>query len=210
MIRRALSSLSLLLALSAGAARADELPAAPWASAHGSKPAPLPGFLDTSDKRIKEDRPPPAPEQVTALRELEAELGRFRAVGGAYRDTLKGLLQREYDRQRHEREEAFNGQIKYEEDLEDKARLGIAQVITAGFPFVVLGVLARSPDVGILSDAVLVEISPLLRLGLGWLGFVAGFRFDVRAFQGLPVVAGRIVALSTMLPFVLVVGACAV
>jgi cellulose synthase operon protein C len=123
MIRRSPFVLSFVLAFAGSTARADELPAAPWASAHGSTPAPLPGFLDTSDKRIKEERPPPAPEQVTGLRELEAELGRFRAQGGAYRDTLKALLKREYDRQRHEREEAFNGQIKFEEDQEDKTRL---------------------------------------------------------------------------------------
>jgi hypothetical protein len=93
--------------------------------------------------------------------------------------------------------------------LQWEERLGISQVITAGFPFVILGMLARLPEVGILSDPVLTEISPLLRLGLGWIGFVAGFRFDTRMFQGLPTVAVRIVALSTLLPFSLVVGPCA-
>ncbi|HMI91343.1 MAG TPA: tetratricopeptide repeat protein, partial [Polyangiales bacterium] len=112
-----------VLEFAGGSAHADQLPAAPWASAHGGTAPPAPAFLDTSDRRIKEQRPPPAPEQVKALRELEAEVGRFRAQGGAYRDTLKSLLKREYDRQRHEREEGFNGQIKFEEDLEDKARL---------------------------------------------------------------------------------------
>jgi Kef-type K+ transport system membrane component KefB len=88
-------------------------------------------------------------------------------------------------------------------------RLGISQVITAGFPFVILGVLARNGNVGILTDPVLAEISPLLRLGLGWIGFVAGIRFDTRMFQGLPARALRIVALSTLFPFALLVGACA-
>jgi hypothetical protein len=90
-----------------------------------------------------------------------------------------------------------------------ETRLGVSQVITAGFPFVLLGMLARSPDVGILSDAILAEIGPLLRLSLGWIGFVAGFRFDARMFQGLPARTVHIVALSTLLPFGLVVGACA-
>src|SRR5690606_1967888 len=49
-------------------------------------------------------------------------------------------------------------------------RLGASQLITAGFPFIVLGMLARLPAVGILSDAILVELSPLLRIGLGCIG----------------------------------------
>jgi Kef-type K+ transport system membrane component KefB len=88
-------------------------------------------------------------------------------------------------------------------------RLGISQVITAGFPFVLLGVLARNGNVGILSDPILAELSPLLRLGLGWIGFVAGIRFDTRMFQGLPARTLRIVTLSTVFPFALVVGASA-
>ena len=89
-------------------------------------------------------------------------------------------------------------------------RLGISQVITAGFPFVVLGVLSRNGNVGILTDPILAELSPLLRLGLGWIGFVAGIRFDTRMFQGLPARTLRVVTLSTILPFALVVGASAV
>jgi len=88
-------------------------------------------------------------------------------------------------------------------------RLGISQVITAGFPFVLLGMLARSSSVGILSDPILAELSPLLRLGLGWIGFVAGIRFDTRMFQGLPARTARIVTLTTLFPFVFLVGASA-
>lgn len=88
-------------------------------------------------------------------------------------------------------------------------RLGISQVITTGFPFVICGVLARSSSVGILSDAVLAEISPLLWLGLGWIGFVAGIRFDTRMFQGLPPGTLRIVALTTLFPFAFLVWASA-
>lgn len=88
-------------------------------------------------------------------------------------------------------------------------RLGISQVITAGFPFVLLGMLARSSSVGILSDEILAELSPLLRLGLGWIGFVAGIRFDTRMFQGLPPRTLRIVTLTTLFPFAFLVGASA-
>jgi hypothetical protein len=86
-------------------------------------------------------------------------------------------------------------------------RLGISQLITAGFPFVILGLIARSPAVGIINDGVLAELSPLLRLGLGWIGFVIGFRFDTRMFEGLPSSTAGFVALSTLFPFALVVGA---
>jgi Kef-type K+ transport system membrane component KefB len=86
-------------------------------------------------------------------------------------------------------------------------RLGVSQLITAGFPFVILGLLARTPSIGVLTDSVLAEISPLLRLGLGWIGFVIGFRFDTRLFQGLPPGTARLVSLSTALPFACVLGA---
>ncbi len=89
-------------------------------------------------------------------------------------------------------------------------RLGISQVITAGFPFVLLGLVARMPEVGILSDSVLAEMSPLLRVGLGWIGFMVGFRFDTRLFQHIQRGMAWTVVLSTMLPFLCVLGASAV
>jgi hypothetical protein len=65
-------------------------------------------------------------------------------------------------------------------------RLGISQVITAGFPFVLLGLIARHRAAGILNDEVLAQLSPLLRLGLGWIGFTVGFRLDARSLDRLP------------------------
>lgn len=87
---------------------------------------------------------------------------------------------------------------------EFERRMGISQVITAGFPFVILGWFASLPVVGILTDGVLAELSPLLRLGLGWAGFVVGSRFDARRFSGLPRGTARLVVLATTIPFVLV------
>ena len=89
-------------------------------------------------------------------------------------------------------------------------RLGISQLITAGFPFVVLGMVARTPSVAILSDSVLAEMSPLLRIGLGWIGFMVGFRFDARLFPGLQRGTTRVVVLSTVLPFCCVLAASAI
>jgi Kef-type K+ transport system membrane component KefB len=61
-----------------------------------------------------------------------------------------------------------------------------------------------------LNDRVLTELVPLLRLGLGWIGFVAGFRFQTRLLQGLPSGAGSLVVASTLLPAAGVAAAFAV
>jgi hypothetical protein len=89
-----------------------------------------------------------------------------------------------------------------------EVRLGIAQVVTAGFPFVLLGVLARQPAIGILPDPVFAQIQPLLPIGLGWIGFVIGFRFEIRALDGLPRGTAAAVGLLTAVPFALIVSAC--
>ncbi|MDZ4693756.1 MAG: hypothetical protein SGI86_01320 [Deltaproteobacteria bacterium] len=89
-------------------------------------------------------------------------------------------------------------------------RLGLSQVIAAGFPFVLLGLVARHPAIGVLNDRVLSELGPLLRLGLGWIGFVVGFRFDARLFRNLAPGTGSLVLLSTLLPFSFVVASCAI
>jgi hypothetical protein len=102
-------------------AAADTAKQPAWMSAQTATAAP--SFLDTADKRIRDDRPPPSAEQLAGLRQLEAEVGRFTRVGDAYRDTLISLLQRQYERQRRDREETYGSQISYEEKLEDKARL---------------------------------------------------------------------------------------
>jgi len=93
-------------------------------AAWGETPAATtPSFLDASDNRIRDERPTPTLEQVEGLRELEAELARFRDLGGSYRDTVIAMLKREYERQRRQRESEFAMQIRVEERLEDSARL---------------------------------------------------------------------------------------
>ncbi len=126
---RALASTALASALVVASAwlsapaRAEAPPSpapTPWAS--GAEPV-VPSFLDTSDKRIKDDRPPPSAEQVAGLRELQSELERMRRMSSAYRDTLDALLRRDYLRQRADREEQFTSEITFEEEQEDRARL---------------------------------------------------------------------------------------
>lgn len=87
-------------------------------------------------------------------------------------------------------------------------RLGVAQLVLAGFPFILLGLLGRSQ--GVLSDPVLDAIRPLLPLGLGWVGFAIGFRFDVRLFDNFPRVMLEAFVLTTLVPFAAIVGAAAI
>ncbi len=85
--------------------------------------------------------------------------------------------------------------------------LRISQLITAGLPFILLGLVARHPSVGVLTDPVLSELGPVLRLGLGWIGFVVGFRVDARLLAQLPVGVAAAVGIATAIPFATVAGA---
>ena len=86
-------------------------------------------------------------------------------------------------------------------------RLGIAHLATTGLPFVLLGFIAAQRSVGVLSPGVLMEVAPLLTLGLGWLGFAIGYRFDGRLMENLPAGIGAVVWPMTILPFLTVAGA---
>ena len=94
------------------------------------------------------------------------------------------------------------------QELEEKLR--ITHVVTAGLPFVFLGVIAHTRAVGILSESVLWELRPLLALGLGWIGFAAGFRFDSKLVQSILPGTSSVSLLTASIPFVTIVGACAV
>ena len=91
--------------------------------------------------------------------------------------------------------------------LEEK--LHITQVVTAGLPFVFLGVIAHTRAVGILSESVLWELRPLLALGLGWIGFTAGFRFDSKLGQSIIPGTSSVSLLTASAPFLTILGACA-
>lgn len=88
----------------------------------GGTAAGLPSFLDTTDRRLQDERPPPTPAQVQALREMEAEVERFTKIGGSYRDTVVSIVRREYLRQRRERDQWYGRQILEEERLQNEAR----------------------------------------------------------------------------------------
>lgn len=89
-------------------------PPPPWA---GTTDVEAPDFLDTTDRRIVDDRPPPTPDQVRALLEMEAEADRFTKSGVGYRNAIVSILRRDYMRQRRERETGYARQIAEEERL---------------------------------------------------------------------------------------------
>ncbi len=84
---------------------------------------------------------------------------------------------------------------------EVEATLGIANMVATGFPFLILGLVARLPAVGVLDDALLARLSPVLDFGLGWLGLLVGMRFDLRILDRLPAGTASAVALRTAVPF---------
>ncbi len=95
--------------------------AAPWEGAQATQPPP-PSFLDTTDNRIVDDRPPPTKEQVKALLEMEAEVDAFVRSGSSYRDTVTAILRREYLQQRRSRDQYYSRQIVQEEEALTEAR----------------------------------------------------------------------------------------
>ncbi|HJL16243.1 MAG TPA: tetratricopeptide repeat protein [Sandaracinaceae bacterium LLY-WYZ-13_1] len=97
----------------------SDMPPPPWADVQD---VPNPEFLDTTDRRITDERPPPSAEQVAALREMEAEVDRFTRTGRAYRDSVNSILVREYHRRRRERQAGYARQIREEERLQNEAR----------------------------------------------------------------------------------------
>jgi Kef-type K+ transport system membrane component KefB len=87
-------------------------------------------------------------------------------------------------------------------------RLGIGGVITAGFPFVLLGALASTDTVGILTDEVLDKLRPVLHFGLGWLGFIIGAQLDIRVLDRVPKGTAYLILVEALGPFGVTVAAC--
>jgi Kef-type K+ transport system membrane component KefB len=88
-------------------------------------------------------------------------------------------------------------------------RLGIAQVMTSGLPYVLLGLLARSPALNVLNDDTMRSILPLLQFGLGWIGFQTGFSFEASAMDRVARGTGTVVILLTGFPFLAIASASA-
>jgi Kef-type K+ transport system membrane component KefB len=87
-------------------------------------------------------------------------------------------------------------------------RLGIANVIAAGLPFVALGVFASQPSVGILTGDVLTRVRPILEFGLGWLGFIIGAQLDIRVLDKVPRGTAYLITIEALAPFLVTAAAC--
>ena len=87
-------------------------------------------------------------------------------------------------------------------------QLGISGVITAGFPFVFLGLIASLPSIDILSGEVLDRLRPVLHFGLGWLGFIIGAQLDIRVLDRVPKGTAYMILVEALGPFGIVAAGC--
>jgi len=87
-------------------------------------------------------------------------------------------------------------------------RLGIGGVITAGAPFIALGVLASHPSVGILNAEVIDRLRPILHFGLGWLGFIIGAQLDIRVLDRVPKGTAYLILVEALGPFGITAAGC--
>jgi Kef-type K+ transport system membrane component KefB len=87
-------------------------------------------------------------------------------------------------------------------------RLGLGGVITAGFPFVALGLVASLPSVGILGPEMIDRLRPVLHFGLGWLGFLIGVQLDIRMLDRVPKGTAYLILVEALGPFGLTAAGC--
>ena len=87
-------------------------------------------------------------------------------------------------------------------------RIGLGNLIAAGFPFVALGLIASQPRVGILTGDMLERLKPVLHFGLGWLGFIIGAQLDTRLLDRVPRGTGYIILVEAIAPFLVTATAC--
>jgi hypothetical protein len=87
-------------------------------------------------------------------------------------------------------------------------QLGIQGVITAGFPFIALGLVAGLEPVGILTGQVLENLGPVMHFGLGWLGFIIGAQLDIRVLERVPTGTGYLIVVEALGPFLVVGAGC--
>jgi len=87
-------------------------------------------------------------------------------------------------------------------------QLGISGVITAGFPFVAIGLIASLPSVGILTTDVVSRLQPVLHFGLGWLGFIIGAQLDIRVLDRVPKGTAYLILVEALGPFGITAAGC--
>ena len=87
-------------------------------------------------------------------------------------------------------------------------RLGLSNVAAAGFPFLALGLIASHPSIGILGGNILHDLEPVLRFGLGWVGFLVGAQLDIRVLDRVPRGTAYLVLVEAITPFAFTAAAC--
>jgi Kef-type K+ transport system membrane component KefB len=186
---RWLSVAALAIALGCGVAAAQTpSPAAPPAAAPSPavEPAPAPTTAPATGSATPEAPAEHAENKKTADNGLFA----VKIIGG-----LVGLLVLAY----------LGGHrrvVRFQEQL------GISGVITAGFPFVALGLIASQPSIGILNGAVLERLRPVLHFGLGWLGFIIGAQLDIRVLDRVPKGTAYLILVEALGPFGITAAGC--
>lgn len=171
-------------------------PAAPTGHDDDLPPPAVPGTWSPTSAGVVQDRitveQPPVylPQAVTPETTFASTVIAIKVVGG-----LLALLALAY-LGGHKRV------VRFQE------RFGLGGVITAGFAFVALGLFARQPTVGILTDDVLLRLQPVLHFGLGWLGFIIGAQLDIRVLDRVPKGTAYLILVETLAPFAVVVAGC--
>jgi Kef-type K+ transport system membrane component KefB len=88
-------------------------------------------------------------------------------------------------------------------------RLGVTVLLASGLPFLVLGAIFSVPSVGVLTPAVLKDLSPAFEFGLGWIGFVIGIQMNVHRLDRLPRALGSVILAEALMPMILTAVFCA-
>jgi hypothetical protein len=86
-------------------------------------------------------------------------------------------------------------------------RLGITQLAVAGLPLIVLGMLTRAPQLGVLSDALLDQLSPIVGIALAGVGIRIGLRLDIPHLVGTPRSIAMVALVRLAVPWVVMAGA---
>jgi hypothetical protein len=79
-------------------------------------------------------------------------------------------------------------------------KFALNPLVSTGLVFVLLGWLAASGHVQILTESVIKAIAPIVPLGLGWIGFRIGFNYDRKMLENPP--PGPSLMAATLLPVV--------
>lgn len=85
-------------------------------------------------------------------------------------------------------------------------RLGITQLAVAGLPLIVLGMLTRAPQLGVLSDELLDQLSPIVGIALAGVGIRIGLRLDIPHLVGTPRPIAMLALVRVALPWLAMAG----